>query len=158
MKKFFFLLWLVIVPLFIFPPKAYAIERIYPDSGFKYNLKRLEEKVTLLFKFTSSGKEKYMQSLLEERLLELEYIAETKNIAFIETTSQRYEATAGQLAEFLMAKSLRADAGKIKDQFQKHSEILKYFRDLFSYDTAEWRLMQNDINSLKIYSDSLSSF
>lgn len=157
MKKIFVSLLLLFSSLFVFAPRAYAIDRIYPDSVFKYNLKRLEEKVFLFLNFTPSNKAKYMQNLLEERMFELEYITETKNIAHIEKTSQRYEATAGQLTEFIKANSLKSLVGSTKDKFEKHTERLKFFRDQFDYKTAEWRFVQNDINSLGIYSDELSS-
>lgn len=158
MKKVLLSLLLLIFPLFVFTPSVYATARIYPDSVSKYNFKRLGEKTILLLNFFPSGKVKYMQKLMEERLLELEYITETKNIAHIEKTSQRYEATAGQLTELIIVKSLRRDAGRVKDKFDKHTEMLKFLRSQFGQDTAEWRFVQNDINSLKIYSDRLLSF
>jgi len=144
--------------LFIFTPYAYAMDRIYPDSVFKYNLKRLEEKVVLFINFSPSSKAKYMQNLLEEREFELEYITETKNIAHIEKTSQRYESSAGQLAEYIKINRLKSLVGSTNDKFEKHAERLKFFRDQFDYRTAEWRFVQNDINSLNIYSKALSSF
>lgn len=158
MKKILSSLLLLIFPLFIFTPSVYAAARIYPDSVSKYNFKRLGEKIILLLNFSPSSKVKYIQKLMEERLLELEYITETKNIAHIEKTSQRYETTAGQLTELIIIKSLRKYIGPAKDKFDKHTEILKFLRSQFKQDTAEWRFVQNDINSLKIYSDKLSSF
>ena len=144
--------------LFVTPSNVYAIGRIYPDSFYAYNGKRLWEKIVLLTKFSPTSKVKYMQKLLNERELELEYIIETKNSAHIEKTSQRYETTAGQLAEFIIKRSLKRSVGTTKDKFDKHTVILNYFKNEFSQDTAEWRFVQNDINSLKIYSDKLSSF
>lgn len=156
MKKVLLVLLLLIFPLFVFAPNVRAGARVYPDSVLKYNFKRLGEKTILFFNFFPSGKVKYMQKLFEERLLELEYIVETKNIAHIEKMSQRYETTAGQLTELIVEKLLRRDAGKVRDTFDKHTEMLKFLRSQYEYDTAEWRFIQNDINSLKIYSDQLS--
>lgn len=157
MKKIFLLLLLLFFSLFVFTPRAYAIDRIYPDSVFKYNLKRLEEKVLLFLNFTSSSKAKYVQNLLEERLFELEYITETKNLAHIEKTSQRYETIAGELTELINANNLRREAGIARDKFEKHTAMLNFLRDQFKPGTAEWRFVQNDINSLSIYSQKLSS-
>lgn len=156
MKTIALFLFLLILPMFVFTPSIYAAERVYPDSVSKYNFKRLGEKALLLLNFTSSRKIKYMGKLLEERLLELEYVAETKNIAHIEKTSQRYETTAGQLTELIVTKLSRSDAGKVKDRFEKHKEILKFSQSQYKQDSSEWRFIQNDINSLKIYSDKLS--
>lgn len=157
-KKIILFLLLLLFPLFIFTPKVDAAARIYPDSGTKFNLKRLSEKTMLFMNFSSKGKVKYMQKLMEERLLELEYIVETKNIAHIEKTSQRHETTAGKLTELIIDKLLRTEAGQVRDKFERHTGILEFLRDQYKYDTAEWRFVQNDINSLKIYSDMLSFY
>lgn len=167
MKKIFLLI--IIALTFAFSPTSSVlaqeislerikVERVNPDSQLAYKAKRLKEKIIMFFKFSPKRKAGYYKVLLNRRLSELRYIVESENIAHIEKTSQRYEATAGQLAELIIEKNIKEEVNSAIDLFTTHQLITEKLRDNFSYDTAEWRFVMNDFNSLKIYSEKLSSF
>lgn len=130
---------------------------IYPDSGFSYMVKRFKEKAGLFFQITPVRKTGYLQKLLEVRLAELQYTVEKKDVAHIEKVSQRYETTAGLLAEYLVAKKMVSKKAEVTRIFQKHSQEINQLIDVFPFDTAERRLVINDVNSLNIYMEMLSA-
>lgn len=132
-----------------------AVVSVYPDDGFKFKLKRLKEKIVMIIKFSESSKVDYQQQLLGRRLSELKHIVINDNRAYIETTSQRYEATAGQLTESIIANNLDDKKDFTSRLFASHSEALNELKENYSFETAEYRFVMNDINSLKIYSNSL---
>lgn len=130
-------------------------EQINPDAGNRYLVKRFKEKVILFFKFSPDSKVDYYQTLLDKRLAELVYIADNKNIAFIETTSSRYESTAGQLTEMLVKLDNKDKFSATEKKFGEHLLILDQAQRNFMQPSAEWRFVQNDINSVKIYSQQI---
>lgn len=135
--------------------EALIPEKVNPNDGTSYTVKRIGEKFMLLTKLTSNSKVGYYKKLLARRLSELLYVIDGKDIANIEKTSQRYETTAGQLTELILKKNLTGQKESIIGLFDNHSKIIESVKEKFSYDTGERRLVQNDINSLKIYSDQL---
>lgn len=132
-------------------------EEINPNAGTRYLVKRLKEKLILFLKFDQESRISYIQTLLDKRLSELAYISDNKNTAFIETTSSRYESTAGQLTEALIKFNNPAKEKDAKEKFANHLEILSKIQTNFSPTTAEWRFIENDINSLRIYSQQISN-
>lgn len=153
MKKIITLLFVVFVFLFV-SCNVYATQKVNPSSG-SYQIKRLEEKIILLFKFSSQAKVDYYKVLLDKRLEELVYVVNSKDLANIEKTSQRYETTAGQLTEFILTKNLGSQKELLIKIFERHSKEIEKLRGVFVFDTGERRLVENDINSLKIYSSKL---
>lgn len=133
-------------------------EQINPDAGSKYLVKRFKEKVFLFFKFDSNSKLDYYEVLLDKRLAELVYIVVNNDIAHIETTSSRYESTAGQLTQILLDNKSDENFLKVKQKFTDHLLVLVKIQDNFLSSTAQWRFVENDINSLKIYSQQIDDF
>jgi len=133
-------------------------EQINPDARSKYLVKRFKEKVTLFFKFDLNSKLDYYQVLLDKRLAELAHIADNKNVAYIETTSSRYESTAGQLTQILIDNKSKEKFLEVKQKFTGHLLVLAKIQDNFLSSTAEWRFIENDINSLKIYFRQIADF
>lgn len=133
-------------------------EQINPDAGSKYLIKRFKEKVFMFFKFDLNSKIVYYQVLLDRRLGELAYIAENRNIAHIETTSSRYESTAGQLAQILIVNKNKEKLLEVKQKFKDHLLGLAKIQDSFLSSSAEWRFIENDINSLKLYSQQIDDY
>lgn len=132
-----------------------AIEKINPHDSISYTLKRLKEKIVFRFKFSTDSKIKYYKKLLSIRFSELFLVIENKEAANIEKSSQRYETTAGLLTDEILKSALNAEKEVVMKMFSEHSKILENIKTKYEYDTAERRLVQNDINSLKIYFDKL---
>ncbi|MEK7526497.1 MAG: DUF5667 domain-containing protein [Patescibacteria group bacterium] len=137
---------------------AYEVgkEAVNPDKKFDYNVKRLKEKIGLAFKFSSDKKIDYYQTLLNRRLNELSYITSNKLAANIENASTRYETTAGQLTEYMLAKGASQEQKKeVVSQIEEHQKIVAGLKDGYDATTAEWRFVMNDYNSLEIYKGKL---
>lgn len=128
-------------------------ETVNPDMSSQYLVKRLKEKVTLIFKFGVDSRIEYLSQLMDKRLSELAYIGENKDTANIEKTSSRYESTAGQLTDFVIEKG--RGTFELKSLFERHVPILENTREVYSFESSEYRFIQNDINTLKILSDKL---
>lgn len=166
--KYILILFLLIAGLLVSPtlplagtnPDLSTIEyqKINPGDDFKFVLKRLREKISLgVLSFFPSKKVDYYQDLIGVRLAELKYIVDRKDVANIQTTSQRYSATAGQLAGFVIGKNLKDRKKPTADLLVLHIPILEKLRDSYEEsDKSEWRFIQDDINSLKSYISKLS--
>ena len=82
-------------------------ETISPKYGYKYLFKRLREKITLaVLSRNPSRKADFYSQLLDRRLAELKQVVDEKDIANIETTSQRYSATMGELVNLIKQDNL----------------------------------------------------
>lgn len=132
-----------------------AYEPINPGDGFKFSFKRLREKVMLaLVSFSSQSKYNYQKDLLNKRLAELKYVVDNKDIANIQTTSQRYSATAGQITELVINNDL--DKRDIRNIFSSQLQVLKDIQKQFNDTTAEWRFIEHDIDYIKSYISQLN--
>lgn len=130
-------------------------ESINPGDGFKFSFKRLREKVMLaLVSFSSQSKYNYQKDLLTKRLAELKYVVDNKDIANIQTTSQRYSATAGQIAELVVNNNL--DKKATQSIFSLQLQVLKDIQKQFNDTTAEWRFIEHDIDYVKSYISQLN--
>lgn len=134
-----------------------ADESVNPESDYNYILKRMKEKFILMFlSFSVDKKANYYTKLVNVRLAELKHVVSNKDIANIQTSSQRYFSTAGQLEQYLLKNNLSNTKGLAKDLFTSHISKLEVLRDTYSYDTSEYRFIQDDINYLKSYISDLS--
>lgn len=139
----------------MFPKNSLAVEKVNPSNGLNYKIKRLNEKVMFLVKFSNLAKVNYHKDILTKRLEELKFVVENNEISFLETSSQRYETTAGILTEFLIAKKLTNERDSTIKLFEEHKKEIEKLRDNYDYGIVEWRLIMNDYNSLNIYIDKL---
>ena len=129
----------------------------YPEATFKYSQKRLIEKITLKLHFNPQSKADYYLHLLEIRLDEVSHIVNENQLSYIESSTHRYAATAGNLIDIVISQKINI-SNQIKSVFTKHIEVLTILRDKYpSQDMAEWRLLQDDINYLKLYSQQIST-
>lgn len=137
------LLIIIVILLWIYPLN------VKPDSPLPYALQRVQENLNLVVRVTNNQKRDYYLYLLDKRLNELKYIVSKRDANYIETSSQRYAATAGRLSKLV------SDPKQVKDKFDEHKQVLGKLRDVYeSQDKAEWRLIQDDINYLDIYLSS----
>ncbi len=136
-------------------PIQLPYEKINPKDGFKFSFKRLQEKIIFAF-FTFSAQSKYMyqRDLLSKRLAELKYVVDNKDISNIQTTSQRYYTTAGDLTQFTIKNN--QDKNAFKEQLSSHLLILENLKKEFNDTTAEWRFIEHDIDYIKTYISQLN--
>lgn len=130
---------------------------INPTDQSKFAFKRLKEKVVLvLLTFMPAKKLDYQLSLVNERLAELKYIVDHKDITNIETVSERYFTTAGQTTAYANAKKLDQQKPKIIETLTQHLGVLEQLKSTYDMGTAEWRFLEHDSDYLKTYIKDIS--
>lgn len=130
-------------------------ESVNPSQGYQYLMKRLKEKMNLMFNFSTEGKIIYYKELLRVRLAELKYVVDNKSITDIETTSQRYSATVGEITDLVISYDMNNHKQEIRDLLINHLTIIDILKGTYDDTTAEWRFVENDSNYLKIYISKL---
>jgi hypothetical protein len=107
-------------------------------------------------KITISKKEKvrYGILLLEKRLSELVSLVDRKDATYLETSSQRFSAQAGFLANSAAAGDEEMKKS-ILSYFEGYKPILEKLRDNYPANYAYWLSIQQDIDTLDILSKKL---
>lgn len=139
-------------------PQAIEVtyEKVNPQDGGSYALKRLKEKAMLaLLSLSKKKKAGYYNKLVGNRLAELKFIVDKKDMANFESATTRYFATAGQFVNFLVRKNLTEEKSKAHELLASHIPLLESLRDTYNPTTAEWRFMQDDVNYVKMYINQL---
>lgn len=130
-------------------------ETINPGSSY-YSIKRVWEKGRSIFIFNEQAKIDYKKSLLKARLAELNYIVNQKILSEVESSSGRISYQAGVLTEELLKQNKSQVKEETIKEFEQYSKFLLVLRDKYNNsDSSFWRLIQYDIDSLKILSDRL---
>lgn len=127
-------------------------EAINPGS-FYYAFKRLWEKGTERLQFSRQSKITFYQSQLKTRLAELNYVVERKLLSEVQTSSERFAYYAGILTGELVKEN--KDKEKMVKEFEQFSKFLEKLRDKYPANTSFWMLVQHDINTLNLLSDTL---
>lgn len=135
----------------------FPYEAVNPPDGISYLFKRIREKITIFFSFSNERKINNYKKLVQVRLAELKFIIENKEIGYFEKSTQRYFTTAGQLTELLTNKNTKTRYDEVREMLSSHIPILSRLRDTYNPTTAEWRFVEDDINYIKGYINSLSS-
>ena len=134
--------------------KTISYENINPKDGYQYSLKRLKEKLTLvILTFSAKSKYNYYNELLKTRLAELKYVVDKKDISNIETTSQRYSQTAGELVDFVLKNKLETE--KVKENLASQKKVVEELALAFNDTTAEWRFIKHTLDYIDIYISQL---
>jgi len=150
--------------LFFFSPASISAQEelevpkqtIYPGSVL-YLVKRVWEKTRLALSLTKDMKFSYQNKLVEKRLSELDYISDKKMIGEIEKGSQRFSYYAGILAEATDEKGSEDQIKQVIEKFSNFKKNLDKYRDRFPSGTAEWRFVQENIDTLSILSEKLKN-
>lgn len=138
-------------------PMVVAYDSVNPKDGFKFILKRLREKAGLgVLSFFPGKKADYYKKVLDSRLAEMKYIVDNKDLNYIEKGSWRYSTIAGQYTEFILKKNLANKKKETVDLLTKHLVAIETFQEAFDPTTAEWRLVKQDADYLRIYISQLS--
>lgn len=130
-------------------------EAINPGSLY-YSVKRLWEKSMIVFQFTEQSKINYGKSLLEIRIAELNYVVGNRVLSEVESSSKRFSYQAGILTEDLLKQNQQQAKEEVIKEFETYSKFLLVLRDKYNNsDSSFWKLIQYDVDSLKILSDRL---
>lgn len=124
-------------------------------GSFYYPFKRLIEKGRERVTFSQEGKISLYKSLLKIRLSELKYVVNKKILSEVQGSSERFAYTAGILAEEVKMQNQTDQKKNLIREFGLYSKFLETLRDKYPANSSFWMLIQHDINSLKILSDSL---
>lgn len=129
---------------------------IFPDSTY-YPFKRVWEKFYLfVLSFQPKSKVNYEITLLNERLEELNYVAENKLLSKVEDSSKRFAYQAGVLISELIKQNKAQDENNLMImKFEDDIKLLARLRDLFSANSSYWLFIQQDIDTLNILSSRL---
>lgn len=134
-----------------------AYEKTNPDNTFNYLLKRFQEKFYLWFSFWSlDRKSKIYTDLTNKRLAELKYVIEKNKMGVFEKTTQRYYSVVGEYVDFLKKSNKVKDYSEVKQQLRLQILVLEELQKAYNPATAEWRFVQDDINYVKGYIESLN--
>lgn len=125
---------------------------INPGS-FYYSFKRLWEKGMEKMQFSTQSKINFYQSQLNTRLAELNYVVENKLLSEVQASSERFAYYAGILTGELVKDNI--DKEKVIKEFEQMQIFLDKLRDKYPANSSYWMLIQHDINTLKILSESL---
>lgn len=130
-----------------------------PDR-IDYGFKRAQEKLFLGLKFSPQQKVDYYQTLLNNRLKELEYLTYNKKTYMLWQSSLRYSATAGQVTDLIISNNLKDKAAQFATLFQKHQQeinnlLTNYPGDLDPTEENS-KFLTDAINYLNEYIDKLS--
>lgn len=132
-------------------------EKVNPSDGFNYGLKRFKEKLLLILPFRSAkSKAELYEQFTKNRLAELKYVVDQKDMANFENATTRYFTTVGQFADFLTKNGTADQKSQAVRNLSSHIPVLEDLRDTFEgQEKAEWRFMQDDINYVKMYTEQL---
>lgn len=120
-------------------------------------VERLQEKITMWFKFSTDSKVKYYEYLTNKRLAEIVYSIENDNGDRTEETASRYQTNIGNFGNYVLAHRLVRNKQELVDVSANHFKTLENLRDHFPANSGWWLAIQHDVNTIKIFSDKLNS-
>lgn len=132
-------------------------ESINPNPSYGYSFKRLKEKITLVLLSPFAGKKAdYYMELLRIRLAEFKYVVDKKDIDSLQTTSERYFTTAGELTSFIIKNKLEDKKTNVVKLLEDHIKVTAKLEGAYSETTSQWRLIRYSSDYLKNYLAKLS--
>lgn len=130
-----------------------------PDR-IDYGFKRLQEKLFLSLHFSPPQKVNYYNTLLSQRLRELEYLTQNKKTYMLWQSSLRYAATAGEVTDVIIKNNLKDRANQFREEFNQHQQainnlLINYPGDLDPTEENS-KFLTDAINYLNEYIEKLS--
>lgn len=147
-----FLLFSLVVTLSI-----YTLSLDYlPSNGKLMFIKHGVEKVILATKKDPNQKAIYMNSLLDERLTELEGIVVSKNYPLFLSASLKYSSLAGDITNLVVQYNLTNQVVNVQKKFADHEKKIYILLETNKNDNHDnWKFIQDATNYLHIYSQRL---
>lgn len=130
-----------------------------PDR-IDYGFKRLQEKLFLSLHFSPPQKVNYYNTLLSQRLRELEYLTQNKKTYMLWQSSLRYATTAGEVTDVIIKNNLKDRANQFREEFNQHQQainnlLINYPGDLDPTEENS-KFLTDAINYLNEYIEKLS--
>lgn len=138
------------------PEKLNLPTQVVNPGDFYYQPIRLWEKITEKFQFGNDAKFKYLNSLIDKRMSELNFVVKNKRLDEVQRSSQRLAYQVGTLTDLLVQKGDKQAKDQLKTRINSFIPALSELRDNFPANSSFWMLVQHDINSVKEYADKLS--
>lgn len=141
---------------------THAQEEGVPQPTLEVNhvargFEKIQEKFTLLFKFSKQKKADYHQYLAEKRFAEFNYAVNNDKYDLIEETSSRYATYLGRLSEYVLKKNIKSNKESLLLMYDNHIKIITELQKKYKYDSAWWLLSQHGINVAKEFSSKIGS-
>lgn len=148
------LFWALMSPAYGY--EGVTVEKVNPTDTFtQYFKKRLNEKISMIFTFSSQKKADKYEALVVRRFNELVHILETDAQAHIETGTQRYFTTVGKYTEYINEKNLEDEKKEAIELIQSHKPVISDLQTNYDGTTAQWRFIQYDLDYIDTYAASL---
>ena len=159
MKRVLFLLIITVFVFLIISPVYKQVNAntdltnysgITPDKTIRYPLKRIKEKVSVIFLslFNKKSLGSYQLKLLNDRTNELFYLAEHDKLPFIETAVSRYITQVGLVKDQLELDNV--SGGKVTALLAGVYDKFEKLRDEFPAQSSMWLLYQQASDSTKV--------
>lgn len=120
-------------------------------------IEKIQEKFTLIFKFSKQNKADYHQYLAEKRFAEFKYAVDNDKYDLIEETSSRYTSYLGRLSEYVLEKNIISKKDSLLSMYDTHIKIITELQKQYEYDSAWWLLSQHGINVAREFSSKVGS-
>jgi len=149
---------ILIIVLVLLAGSLLLSQNANPDQDLLFGLKRVQEKAFFKLKSTPEDRVKFMSSLLDLRLQELQNVFNNKSYDYILPSASRYSTLAGQITELVVANNLTAQTQGLKEQFLSHQKTLDTLYVAYPKNTenVEYKYIMDDFNYLNLYLDKLS--
>lgn len=143
---------LIIIFLFLFPISSVYSQESSMSANVQVNgvssmFDKLQEKITMFFKFTPEEKVQYQKYLVEKRYAEFLYIMKEKDYDYIEETTSRYNTYLGQLTQ--LVKENNINNPEIDEMIKRQEGAFEQVQKNFDFDSGWWLSIQHAINTAK---------
>lgn len=118
-------------------------------------VEKLKEKLDSFLKFSTQERLKNNEYIVKKRLGELVYVIGTGQGDLIEETSSRYNTYLGKLNNIALKADNKNDKEEALKLYSDQAKILDNLHSKFEYPSGFWILLQENIDSVKIFSDKL---
>lgn len=154
---------LFIATIFIFPSISFTAAKesenlelpksVINPGSFYYPFKRFWEKGLEKIQFSDNSRISLGKSLLKTRLAELKNIVDNEILSEVQRSSERFAYQAGVLTQLVTKND--DEKKKIIEAFNEYTKFLEKLKIKFPADSSFRMLIQHDINTLEILSNSL---
>ena len=138
------------------PHPVLAQDKVQVDH-IAVGFEKLKEKINLFFNFSKTGKTKYQIALTEKRLAELRYVVDSEQVDLTEETASRYATYVGNLTNYVVKNNVASYKSEINSMFETHKTALETMRNKFTFRSAWWLMLQQDIDTVNIFQNKLDS-
>lgn len=130
---------------------------IQPATHMANFLEKVGERVVGYLRFSKESKASYYLALLDKRMSELAYSVEDNKLDYMEATTSRYSSYLGTTSTFVLNNNLTVYKNPLLELLARHKAYLESINDRFPANSAYWLLIRQDLDTIRIFTDKLSS-